>query len=339
MSEAPLYSFADAPLSGRAEWVKARDGARLRAALFEPPSAPRGTVVVNPGRTEAIEKYAEVVGELQGRGFTVLVHDWRGQGLSQRFPHVGFGPDGALRGHARGWRMFLSDFACVLDAFADRLPRPWIGLGHSMGGCLTLLALSEGETRLAGAVLSAPMLGLRLGSRPKPLVAVATALMTLFGRASDATPPSSAQPHRADYRDEGVFTHDPVRWTRYLTLLERAPDLTLGEPTWGWLQFALAATDRLAVLRTLEKVWAPVTIVAAGRDRIVALEPQLATAARLPRGRYVEVADAFHELLIETDDRRAVFWRAFDELAAEVAPSPAQAAASSSIASVSSRQA
>ena len=337
MSEAPLHSFPDAPLAGRAEWVRARDGARLRAALFEANGSARGTVVVSPGRTEPIEKYAEVVGELRDRGFAVLVHDWRGQGLSQRFPHVGFGPDGALRGHARGWRMFLSDFACVLDAFADRLPRPWIGLGHSMGGCLTLLALSEGETRLAGAVLSAPMLGLRLGARPKPLVAMVTALMTLFGRASDATPPASAQPHRADYRDEGVFTHDTVRWARYLALLDRAPDLTLGEPTWGWLQFALAATDRLAMLRTLEKVQAPVTIVAAGRDRIVAVEPQRAAAARLTRGRYVEVADAFHELLIETDDRRAQFWRAFDELAAEVAP--AQAAAASSSASVSSRQA
>ncbi|MBW8859316.1 MAG: alpha/beta hydrolase, partial [Caulobacter sp.] len=34
---------------------------------------------------------------------------------------------------------------------------------------------------------------------------------------------------------------------------------------------------------------------------------------RIPQGRYVEIPDAFHEILIETDDRRAVFWKAFDE--------------------------
>jgi lysophospholipase len=36
-------------------------------------------------------------------------------------------------------------------------------------------------------------------------------------------------------------------------------------------------------------------------------------ASRVPKGRYVEIPDAFHEILIETDDRRAVFWKAFDE--------------------------
>ena len=299
-------------------WVDAPDGARLRAALFQGSATPRGTIVINPGRTEPIEKYAEVIGELTDRGFCVLIHDWRGQGLSQHFPHIGFGRDGALKGHARGWRMFLSDFECVLAAFREQMPRPWIALGHSMGGCLTLMALSEGETAFQAAILTAPMLGLRLGGRPKPLVAAVTALMTFFGRAGDATPPTSAQPHRADYRDEGVFTHDRIRWSRYLSLLDRAPELTLGEPTWGWLQFALTAVDRISVLRKLERVQAPVVIVAAGRDRVVPLEPQRVAAERLPRGRYVEVEGAFHELLIETDERREVFWRAFDELVAEV---------------------
>jgi lysophospholipase len=51
--------------------------------------ANRGSVVVSPGRSEPIEKYFEVVQDLLDRGFVVLVHDWRGQGLSHRACRIG----------------------------------------------------------------------------------------------------------------------------------------------------------------------------------------------------------------------------------------------------------
>ncbi|MDI1364796.1 MAG: alpha/beta hydrolase, partial [bacterium] len=92
---------------------------------------PRGSVIVSPGRSEPIEKYYEVVDDLLARGFAVLVHDWRGQGLSARAL-----PD-RLKGHAKGFKPFLADYTALLDAFEDRLPKPWIAVGHSMGGCLT----------------------------------------------------------------------------------------------------------------------------------------------------------------------------------------------------------
>ncbi len=119
--------------------------------------------MVSPGRTEPIEKYFEVVEELRARGFSVLVHDWRGQGLSQRLL------SDARLGHANGHADFVADYSALLRAFAGRLPDPWIALGHSMGGCLTLLALALGESRFSGAILSAPMLGLLTGKIPRPV--------------------------------------------------------------------------------------------------------------------------------------------------------------------------
>jgi lysophospholipase len=314
---APLYAYPGHGWRGGAEWVTAANGARLRAALFPAQGEARGSVVVSPGRTDPIEKYAETIGELQARGFTVLAHDWRGQGLSARFPRVGRA-GGLPLGHARGWRLFLRDFSSVLDAFSLRLPQPWIGLGHSMGGGLTLLAMTEGEDRLAGAILTAPMLGLRLGGRPEALVRAAAAVMTLAGLGARASPPATPRRRRADLSEGEALTHDGERWARYLQLLEQAPDLAVGRTTWGWVQFALAVTGRLQALKGLERLQAPVAIVAAERDRVVADAPQRRAAARLPAGRYVEVPEAFHEILMETDARRAVFWRAFDELAASL---------------------
>jgi len=134
----PLYETTEAPVPPGAEaaWLTARDGVRLRVALY-PAANPRGSVVLSPGRTEPIEKYHEVIGELVSRGFTVLAHDWRGQGLSDRLA-----ADDRRKGCANGWRPFLDDFSRILSAYQARLPRPWIAMGHSMGGGLTLLALA-----------------------------------------------------------------------------------------------------------------------------------------------------------------------------------------------------
>src|SRR5262249_21650810 len=66
-------------------WLEGRGGVRLRA-LFAPAAVKpaRGSVILCNGRTEFIEKYFEVIRELQGRGFAVFTMDWRGQGLSGR---------------------------------------------------------------------------------------------------------------------------------------------------------------------------------------------------------------------------------------------------------------
>src|SRR5207342_3686490 len=86
LEPAPLIETPDAkaPAGGEASWYTGAGAARLRAALFTPPGRPRGSIVLSGERTEPIEKYYEVIGELMDRGFVVLAHDWRGQGLSQR---------------------------------------------------------------------------------------------------------------------------------------------------------------------------------------------------------------------------------------------------------------
>src|SRR4051794_18526388 len=186
---APLIETPDAkaPAGGEASWYTGAGGAKLRAAIFNPTERARGTIVLSGGRTEPIEKYYEVIGEMLDRGFVVLAHDWRGQGLSHR--------DLAdpLKGHARGYKAYLDDFRALLGAYADQLPKPWIAVAHSMGGCLTLLALAHGEDRFVGAVLSAPMLGIKT---PFPLIAsqALTRLNLLVGRARQYTLGGAGKP-------------------------------------------------------------------------------------------------------------------------------------------------
>jgi lysophospholipase len=303
---APLLSIpeASAPADGVAEWVTGEGGVRLRAALFACDS-PRGSVVLSPGRTEPIEKYFEVIGELRGRGFTVLIHDWRGQGLSARLA-----PD-PLRGHASAWRSYMGDFQRVVEQFEGRLPKPWIALGHSMGGALTAVALAEGEDRFAGAVLSAPMLGLNLAGKPAGLVrGLAWGLSRLSARAGYAAGPGL--PLYGAF-EGNVLTHDRGRWDRTVALLTAHPELRLGGPTWGWLELAFTVSARLAGARLA----LPLLVVTAQEERLVDNAAARAFCGRAAKGAWVEIEGSRHELLMETDARRAVFWRAFDRFADE----------------------
>ena len=313
---APLVSIPEAPVPPRAaaHWLTAYDGVRLRCALFPVEGSPRGSVVLSPGRTEPIEKYFEVVRELNGRGFTVLAHDWRGQGLSERL----VGAD-RMKGHASGWRPFLTDYRMMLDRFRDRLPGPRIAFGHSMGGGLTLLAVTEdGHHDFSAVMLSAPMTGIRIDGFHPTFAALTVGLLSRIGLASTyALGPQD--PFSETFEDNGL-THDAPRWSLHRRQIEAERELALGGVTWGWVAFALELSARLKSSRALDTLPIPLSVVAAGEERLVCNLTTQALARRAPKGRYMEVPGAFHEVLMETDAHRAQMWAEFDRLAAEVAP-------------------
>lgn len=313
---APLVSIpeAPAPRNAAASWLTAKDGVRLRCALFLAEGRARGSVVLSPGRTEPIEKYFEVIGELTARRFTVLAHDWRGQGLSQRL----VGSD-RMKGHAHGWRPFLSDYRLMLERFGDQLPGPRIALGHSMGGGLTLLALTEhGHHDFAAALLSSPMTGLKMDDyHPRLLQMIVGALKRIgFDRAYALGPQN---PFEMTF-ETNVLTRDAARWLAHRRQIEAERDLALGGVTWGWVDFAFSLSARLQASRALDILPIPLTVIAAGEERLVCNRTTQALTHRAPKGRYVELDGALHEVLMETDDHRRKVWAEFDRLADAVAP-------------------
>lgn len=305
---APLVSAPEAPVpaGGEARWIAGAGGLRLRAALF-PAASPRGTVVLSGGRTEFIEKYYEVIGELQARGFTVLTHDWRGQGLSGRML-----PD-RLKGHADGFDDFVADFRLVIDHYQDRLPGPRIAMAHSMGGCLTAMALARGVGGFSGAIFSAPMLGLK-AERSWPTRALVGA-MAEFGAAGGYALGGAYDPFKTTFEDDKL-THDRARYDRTRALMLAEPDLALGAVTWGWVSSAFKALGWLHAAPEVARIALPLTIVGAGEERLVDNAGQRLFAGRVPGARCVEIEGAYHEILMETDDLRARFWAEFDALAA-----------------------
>ena len=67
-----------------------------------------------------------------------------------------------------------------------------------------------------------------------------------------------------------------------------------------------------AALDHLRKM--PILIASAPEETMVANAAQRKITKRLKHAKFITIDGAKHEILMETDERRTAFWKAFDEL-------------------------
>ncbi len=285
---------------------------RLRTGVFTP-ATPTGRVcVLLSGQTEFIEKYGEVVAELNGRGFTVATLDWRGQGGSAR------ALADPLKCHVGDFSEFDDDLRAFMSEVVTPLsPTPPLLLAHSMGSHLALRALHDHPDWFRAAVLVAPMIGISTRGYPGWLTRAITALQVRRGKGSEyAWGMERRDPHQITFERQ-LCTSDADRFERTQAILREMPDIRLAGPTWGWIEAAYRSMRTMTRPGYAEAIQTPTLIVGAGKDRIVLTEATRRFAARLPNGRYIEMAGSEHEILMEKDAIRAQFWAAFDGFVAK----------------------
>jgi lysophospholipase len=284
---------------------------RLRTGVFAPQTPTERVCVLLSGQTEFIEKYGEVIAELNERGFTVAALDWRGQGGSKRAL-----PD-PLKCHVGDFSEFDADLQAFMTEVVTPLsPTPPLLLAHSMGSHLALRALRDHPGRFRAAVLVAPMIGISTRGYPGWLTRAITALQVRFGKQSEyAWGMERRDPHMITFERQ-LCTSDADRFERTQAILRAQPDIRLAGPTWGWIEAAYRSMRAMARPGYAEAIKTPTLIVGSGKDRIVLTEATRRFAARLPNSRYIEMAESEHEILQETDAIRARFWAEFDAFVA-----------------------
>ncbi|MFN3972439.1 MAG: alpha/beta fold hydrolase [Gemmobacter sp.] len=298
---APLYhDLADGPPGGRAVWLSADDGVRLRAAFW--PGGARGTVILVPGRTEYIEKYGRAAGDLAARGFSTLCIDNRGQGLADRLL-----PD-PMMGHVGRFADYQRDLAALME-LADRLavPGPRFLMSHSMGGAIALRAVLQGYP-VRAAVFSAPMWGIRMSPVMAPIarvVGTAARAARLGARYAPSTSPVP-YPLAAPFEDN-TLTTDRRMWDWMGMQIRTRPELSIAGPSLHWLDGALGECRWLARQRLPAL---PCLTMLGSNERIVDTRAVRAVMDRWPGSKLETVPGAEHELMMETPARRAQFFDA-----------------------------
>ena len=126
--KAPLIELDDflCPSTSSSFYVRTYDNKKIRIALWNHESE-KGTILLQSGRTEFIEKYYEVIQEFIDREFCVVAMDWRGQGLSDRTSN------NIRLGHIDSFNEYDKDFEAIIEKVYKHIcPRPWIGFGLSL---------------------------------------------------------------------------------------------------------------------------------------------------------------------------------------------------------------
>jgi lysophospholipase len=285
--------------------VRASDGRALRAASFAPQGATRGTVALFQGHNEFIEKYFETINDLLERDFHVVTMDWRGQGGSEREL------DNPRKGHVDDFSHYQRDLDAFIAQVLESRPPPWFALAHSMGAAILLETAHSGRSPFQRLVLSAPMIDIANLLFPRGARWLADTL-DMLGLGGMFIPGGKGASFIEEDFEGNKLTSDPIRFARNARILAKAPQLAIGDPTISWVNAAFRQMKRFESPDYPRRARAPTLIVASGRDEIVSTRATERFAQRLDLATLVTIPGARHEIMMERDELREQFWRAFD---------------------------
>lgn len=257
------------------------------------------------GRGEYMEKYDETAADLNKRGFDVFSFDWRGQGLSARM----------LPNRQKGFVETYADYLRDLDRFIRTVMMPnahapFYLLAHSMGGHVGLRYLHDHPGLFRRVVLTAPLIDIAMPSVLKTALRVYVDWAVKWGFGENYTP--GAGDNKPQRFENNKLTSDPGRFERMKRQLLDTPGLALGGVTHQWLLATFRSIDQLRAKGFIENMETPTLMVAAQNDQIVSFEAQKAMQKRMPQCQLVTLENAKHEILVESDEIRSLFWKIFD---------------------------
>jgi alpha-beta hydrolase superfamily lysophospholipase len=254
------------------------DGARLHTWRRAQSDATAAHIVLVHGFGEHSGRYHELTEFLFQRGLDITGFDQRGHGRSS-------GP----RGHVNRFTDYERDLSRVIESVIARGPRRLFLVAHSMGGLITLRYLASQPRWIAGAVVSAPMLGFAVRI-PKLKLAI--------GRASGFFAPRLRMPNEID---PGVLSRDPEVGRVYA-----ADPLVHRVVSARWFSEATRAMDEMAGAAPAIK--APVLVMHGTDDKLAGVDATRRVFDLLGSSdKQLIVYPGFYHELFNEPDRHRIF--------------------------------
>ena len=258
-----------------------------------------GSVVISSGRIESLIKYKELVYDLYENGYSVFIHDHRGQGLSGRML------DNPQIGYVENFSDYVSDFKTFMDKVVTQKSqhKPKL-LCHSMGGAIGALTILHYPEMFEKVAFSAPMFGIR-PALPDWFAKLLLNLHVAFNK------PAAYFFGQEDYDNQpfvaNELTHSEVRYQIFRQEYQLSPQLQLGGVSGQWLKMAALAMNYIE--QNMHRFPIPALVIQAGSDKIVDNKRQSRVVAKmaLSKGSHSKlliIEGSKHELLEEQDEFR-----------------------------------
>ena len=307
---APFYA------TGTSGEFVGKEGKKIRYRTFalSDRATERGAIVISSGRTEGMIKYQELIYDLSRQGYSVYIHDHRGQGYSERI-----NPKKPELGLVESFDYYVDD----LNTFVETVVKPanhkrLFLLSHSMGGAVASLYLARYPNVFRAAVLSSPMHQPRLPGGACTWIGFTNLFWGesryVLGKKS-WTDADTKDKHRFD-ADRNDLTHSNARYDRMIEQYRQTdhekdgwPSPKLGGPSPKWAKEACRAGSLSRSDPIINAIKTPILLLQAGGDTIVRLDAQVEFCDKINQVRNTsckgyQVAGARHELFIESDKYR-----------------------------------
>ena len=288
-------------------YIKSPDSKKQRVVLWNTESN-KGTIILQSGRTEFIEKYYEVIDEFVSRGYCVASMDWRGQGLSERTAR------NERLGHIDKFSEYDADFDNLLIILDSICPKPWIGFGHSMGGCLIASHFLKNDKILSGIILCAPMLSVKIPAPMKIITRFLGNLSKLGFRDFALNKPSwnDELGWLEEPFNENQLTSDENRFNRTFQLIKKHDKLAVKGISIGWAHEAILRTEAFAKGSYYSDSQKPILLLNATQDKLVSPTANLDILSSY-KNLTVKNIDCKHEIFMEVDKFREDAWKSVDQ--------------------------
>lgn len=270
--------------------------------IFKQPKESKGVIQIASGRTESVIKYKELIYDLYRNGYSVYIHDHRGQGLSGRMtpdPEIGF---------VEHFQDYITDMKTFYDVKIkpNNYDQVYL-LAHSMGGAIGVTYLQQFPNDFKAAAFSSPMFGLSF-------------IQCSMGKALDKDKRNFA-PTQKNYLEsretfeKNTLTNCQVRYNVFTKAFMNEPKARLGGVSLHWLHESCNQFD--IMFDGISKIQTPSIVFSAEEEEIVDPEAHFKfvekarTLNKEVKG--YSVAQAKHELFIEKDEvRKAVLTTILD---------------------------
>jgi len=261
--------------------------------IFKQTKKEKGAVLISSGRTEAAIKYKELVFDLYNNGYSVYIHDHRGQGLSGRMT------EDPEMGYVDVFQFYIDDMKYFYDNYLkpDDHKKVFL-LAHSLGGAIGMTYLEQNPNDFNAAAFSSPMLGLKAPT--------CAAVKLLVGKEPKyALGETKYNDDKVDF-EKNQLTGSELRYKRMIDVFDKVPAAKLGGATYQWVNRSCQQFEY--IYKHIDKIQTPFILFSAQNDKIVdvyAHQKFIDKAQSLNKDckAYV-VESAKHELFIEKDVQR-----------------------------------
>ena len=253
----------------------------------------KGAILISDGRTEAVIKYKELIFDLFNNGYSVYIHDHRGQGFSGRM----------IDEHDMGFVDEFQNYVNDMKMFYHKVLKPnhhknKYLLAHSMGGAIGMMYLEQYPDDFNSAAFSSPMLGLGF---PTCLV-----VNLLGGDKPQYAPGGKNYENSIELFGENSLTNCKIRYNRMLQIFEKYPEAQLGGASYQWVNKSCKAFDY--IFDNYAKIKTPLILFSGEEEEIVSQSAHVEFISKLKEnGQNAKgylVTKAKHELFIEKDEAR-----------------------------------